>query len=521
MAHKPTDEQQAAIDGFATGDNMVIEAAAGTGKTSTLRYIADVDPSKRGLYLAFNKGIQLEASRKFTGTNVKTSTAHALAFGQFGRPMQQRLNARKLSATEFSEAIGVRASYLAREPHSQVGTTVQRRTVIRVIKETVARFARSADFEVSTDHVVVPPQLTLSEGEEQDFREYVVGYARKYWRDVCDPHGRLDFTHDFYMKQWALSNPVIDADYILYDEAQDADALVTSVMAAQTHAQIVAVGDRSQAIYGWRGAVDSMDAFGGDRFQLTQSFRFGHDIAMEANVWLDLLDASLRVRGSDKPSSVGVSLNRIPEAVLCRTNAGAIAEVMFSQSLGVPVGIAGEGRAKKMKALAEAAQSLQTRGYTMHQDLDMFTSWAEVQAYVEEEEGSELTPFVKVIDSYGPGKIIRAIDRCVPEEDARTVIATAHAAKGLEWKHVRISDDFYVPGTDDNGQPEVVEHTEAMLAYVAVTRAIRHLDNSGLSWVRQYQRSLRRPEIGTGWRRRYFEEQKALRETRSRVSIAA
>jgi superfamily I DNA/RNA helicase len=45
----PTGEQQAAVDAFATGATVVIEAGAGTGKTSTLRLLAAARPQAKGL----------------------------------------------------------------------------------------------------------------------------------------------------------------------------------------------------------------------------------------------------------------------------------------------------------------------------------------------------------------------------------------------------------------------------------------------------------------------------------------
>ena len=48
---RPTDEQHAAVTAFASGEDLVIVAGAGTGKTSTLRMLADAT-SRRGLYLA-------------------------------------------------------------------------------------------------------------------------------------------------------------------------------------------------------------------------------------------------------------------------------------------------------------------------------------------------------------------------------------------------------------------------------------------------------------------------------------
>src|SRR5487761_1343126 len=52
----PTSEQQDILDAVATGGTVAISACAGTGKTSTLRMIAERSPERRMLYIAFNKG---------------------------------------------------------------------------------------------------------------------------------------------------------------------------------------------------------------------------------------------------------------------------------------------------------------------------------------------------------------------------------------------------------------------------------------------------------------------------------
>jgi hypothetical protein len=488
MSNIPTPEQVAAIEGFATGENLVIDAAAGSGKTSTLRMMADVHPSKRGLYLAFNKAIAVEASQKFAGTNVKASTAHALAYGEFGRPMQGKLQkGQRMRSGDRAEALGLRSALMAQGASPYIQTRITKNVATRLIGETITNYCRSQGTEITADMVSIPLGLMLDEEQEADARAQIIVYARKYWLDVLDPNGVLPFTHDHYLKMWSLSNPRLDYDYILFDEAQDADEQITGVVKAQKGAQIVAVGDANQAIYGWRGATDSMHAFGGQRFQLSQSFRFGEAIADEANVWLDLLHADIRVRGSDKPSSVHETKNgRVPEAVLTRSNAGGIAEVIRAHESGVSVAIAGKGKAEQMLKLAEAAKSLQEKHYTYHPELDMFKSWSEVQDFVDEEETSDLKPFVKLIDSHGPDFLMRAINKCVPEAEARTVISTAHVAKGLEWTAVRIAEDFRGPGKDEDGNQKPLERAEAMLAYVAVTRAQRHLDNTGLAWIHTF-----------------------------------
>jgi superfamily I DNA/RNA helicase len=65
VSHPPTPEQAAIIDAAATGEDLVVEAGAGTGKTSTLRLVAARLTGQRGVYIAYNKAIQVDAARSF------------------------------------------------------------------------------------------------------------------------------------------------------------------------------------------------------------------------------------------------------------------------------------------------------------------------------------------------------------------------------------------------------------------------------------------------------------------------
>jgi len=76
-----TPEQQDIIQ---STSNIKINAVAGSGKTTTIIEYARSQPaSARILYLAFNKSVKLEATKKFVEKglhNVKVETAHSLAF---------------------------------------------------------------------------------------------------------------------------------------------------------------------------------------------------------------------------------------------------------------------------------------------------------------------------------------------------------------------------------------------------------------------------------------------------------
>lgn len=122
----------------------------------------------------------------------------------------------------------------------------------------------------------------------------------------------------------------------------------------------------------------------------------------------------------------------------------------------------------------------------------LFASWGELQDYAEHDPaGRDLQPFVELVDTHGPEAIIAAVDALIDEAKAEVTVSTAHKAKGREWPKVRIADDFPPPGSnqqDDSGRPipEPVSDTDARLAYVAVTRARRHLDLGGLEWIESY-----------------------------------
>lgn len=93
----PTPEQQAIIDAYLKRQNLVIEAGAGTGKTSTLRLLASSAPDRRGIYVAYNRAIADDAKRSFP-SNVTCATAHALAFRAVGRQFAHRLRAPRMPA---------------------------------------------------------------------------------------------------------------------------------------------------------------------------------------------------------------------------------------------------------------------------------------------------------------------------------------------------------------------------------------------------------------------------------------
>jgi hypothetical protein len=473
----PTAEQVEALRLFATGESLVIEAGAGTGKTSTLKLLAE-STERRVQYVAFNKALVTDAKAKMP-PHVRCNTAHSLAFGAVGKVYAARMNAsRRMRSNEVARILRIDPMWV------NVGGTERKHLgqgrLAGVVLSALAQFCRTADATPGTEHfpyiqgIDMPaPDGKRTYTNNREVARTLLPALKRAWADVQQVTGALNFTHDYYLKIWQLNDPHIASPVILFDEAQDANPVIAAIIAAQTHAQLVYVGDSNQSIMTFTGAVNALaEVEVTHRSYLTQSFRFGPAIAEKANTILGWLESPMMLRGLETlASSVGPVPE--PDAILTRTNASAVAEVLRCQKAGVPVHLV--GGSKEVVEFAEAAGELQQGCRTEHRDLWIFESWSQVLAYVDsDEQGSDLRLLVKLVEEFTVEVILTALRDMVPESQAKVVVSTAHRSKGREWATVRIGNDF--PEVDEEGGG--VSPEELRLLYVAVTRAKERVDVS-------------------------------------------
>jgi UvrD-like helicase family protein len=483
----PTPEQQRALELFSTGESLAIEAGAGTGKTSTLQLLAN-STERRGQYLAFNRAIVAEAARKFP-KNVAVNTAHSLAMRAVGTPFQQRMQSGKRMRTlEVANRLGIDAINVRDSEGNQ--KHLSRSFLASTVLRAVERFCQSADETPTLWHVpyiegLDAPNLDgigSRRGVNNKFvAKYLEPFVQKAWADLSDTEGGLAFTTSTAMsvilKLWQLSDPKIGADFILFDEAQDANPVMVAVVAAQTHAQLVWVGDSQQQIYEFTGAINALAKVPAEhRTFLTQSFRFGPAVADVANhVLAQIPDAELRLIGTDQIVSTVAAVAQ-PDAILTRTNAAAVETVLSAIENETSVHLVGGG--DDVARFARAAKKLMNNERTDHPELACFESWGEVQEYVAmDEQGGDLRLLVSLVDRFTVEVILAALDTQVPEHEADLVVSTAHKAKGREWDTVRIASDFPEDKIAGNA-------SELRLLYVAVTRARRELDITAIPFLR-------------------------------------
>lgn len=473
----PTTEQLKAVELFGSGRSLAIEAGAGTGKTSTLVLLAQ-STTRRGQYLAFNKAIVEEAKTRMP-PNVRCNTAHALAYGAVGFRFAARMGAPRIKSMEAARFLGL-------DPLDIMVENERKRLsagwLAGLVNRSISAFCHTADEHPTEFHVPYSEGLDpkVADGKRtfdnnREVARHIAPALRRAWVDLQGTTGKLRFLPDHYLKIWQLGEPVIRAGFILFDEAQDADPVMLDVVQRQD-AQIVWVGDSQQQIYDWRGAINALANVDPEhRSFLSQSFRFGPPVAEVANAILSKLGAELRLTGQGGPSVVSRMVE--PEAVLCRTNAGAFKVMLtYLQAQKLPHLIGGGA---EVAAFARAAQDLKDNGFTAHPELSCFDSWGAVQDYVEfDPEGSDLALLVALIDQYGVPTILSTMEHMVNESDADVVISTVHKAKGREWGYVQLWDDFPRGYYEENGVAKGRPMTPAdwRTIYVAATRARTVLD---------------------------------------------
>ncbi|CAB4067861.1 FBXO18 [Lepeophtheirus salmonis] len=146
----------------------------------------------------------------------------------------------------------------------------------------------------------------------------------------------VPITHDGYLKLWQLRQPnlqtIVSHDVLLIDEAQDINPTMLDIINHQSTAKVI-VGDPNQQIYSFRGAVNLLKEFkSSKKFSLTQSFRFGPEIAFVANCCLEHLkknDERTLVGGRNRDMLVGSDKDVVgPVTIIGRTNGGVFQEIV-------------------------------------------------------------------------------------------------------------------------------------------------------------------------------------------------
>lgn len=450
-----TDEQKEIV--HSDSHTLLVNAFAGTGKTSTLVEFARARPKQNFIYLAFNRSVKEDAIRKFP-RNVYCTTTHGLAYQYFGVPYKHKLGQPK-SATI---AKMFKCSFAVADAANQ----------------TLNSYLCSADQFLDAEKHLVPGVL----GDLQAERAFTV--ANDLWKSMQDKNNvYVKMPHDGYLKLFQLAEPNFENDYYMVDEAQDSNMLVIDIIRRQTGKQLF-IGDENQSIYQFRKAVDALNHVNADeKLYLTSSFRFGEGIAELASLLLQGWKNETRsVKGLGKEQSHFFVNEMQPHTVLARTNSGLFDAAVKALNSGLPFGYLGGYEGYRLDMILDA-WNLKKFGISKVTDpsILLFKSFEELEAYAETVDDKELKMLIRTIDKYGseiPHLIESLKNKSIQQLTGQEIIlSTAHKAKGLEFPSVILLDDFadLKVEIDLNGKEKRPSVEDINILYVAMTRAEKNL----------------------------------------------
>lgn len=488
MSFTLTLEQQTAIQ-YACDMSLPrvkIIAYAGAGKTSTIAEISKALYSLglKGLYVAFNKQIVEDAKRKLQNT-ANVSTFHSLAY----RAVDPQITAKLKKGEQllphpfflwYSDEIksniklkgyptNLYEGYLADKEKGinavlpkRVVRTIEEKKLFNIVKCSFELFLRSNEKTPTLQLITTGIQkemndtlANISEVSLEVMGRALLPLVNALWKDALLPIGEAYFSisHDVYLKIYQLSNPILSYDYILFDESQDTDTLMLDILSKQ-NCRIFFVGDPYQQIYGFRGAVNAMERFDAHEAYLSQSFRFGEQIADSANVFLECLNAPKPVLGNKKIQSKSTLFTSrkdigdiMPNAVVCYTNAGCIEQTldMHRKYPNKRIKLDFNADIKEVIELIKTIDvfSRNPNANKVHPILKNFKTYEDLCEFYEEYPFEQtISVYFRLYKKYGVNKIVEILEKFTKVKYEDMIVTTAHKSKGREWDTVYIHHDF-------------------------------------------------------------------------------
>jgi F-box protein 18 (helicase) len=470
---KYDENQQQLID---AKDHIVIgEAVAGSGKTTTAVGYAAARPGEKLVYLCFGKANADEARQRFPSSNVDVFNIHGLAYRAIGHKYDARLLKQ--------------GSWRPRDIAEQLG--VENR-IAGCIGKTLASFYSSVDSDINESHLKAVADWGLTPLEQGA----VLEHTRAAWRKIIAPGSKLPVTHDTYLKLWTMSEPRLNYDCMILDEAQDTNPITEQLVLGQLdHCRLLAIGDRHQSIFGFRGATNAMQnlrAIEGHRVvTMPRTWRFGPRTADVANKILqNLKGESVEIQGMGKDTGWGRQ-----STLLTRTNSGLFEEAASRQGRGVHWlgGVENYNLDVIVDAYNIWARSLHAVRAPF---MKRFRSWNEFVDYSESSRDAETRMLIKVVErhEHKTPQLVAQVKKHEVKDPAAAelTLTTLHKSKGMEWDCVRIGNDFEFlfeaeKEICETGELSKATEQEVNLLYVGITRArgVCKLNDETEQWLKE------------------------------------
>lgn len=476
MPFVPSIRQSAISEKMAQPGNILVQACAGSGKTTTVVWLAGmIPPHMKVLALSFNKAIAEELSKRMP-SHVKSCTMHSLGYGMVRKGVGQvRLDDRKLL-----NIIDTHPGVVVQDGARQ-GITSDLLAIVPLAQDCMIDATNtgllSALAEAAGRNLEIPDKslpLVASIVKAMDAMKHVINFTEMIRHPVI---------HDY---------PSECHDIVFVDEAQDLNAsqhAMLKKLVRPINGKLIAVGDRFQSIYGFRGAdTRSMERLRQEwnmaEFPLDVSYRCATAVVVEAQkiVGTETIKAKEGAEaGNVRDATMDQMMQDTAEhdMVLCRCNAPLVPVCLKFIKAGKTARIRGRDVGAMLSHLVRRSkktspQELITWTIEWMDDLiDKARKARKSDAAIQAIEDQAATLIAIAEECREVADVLNKLTEIFDDNRKGITLSTVHKAKGLEADKVWLFGPELLPAPWAKSSQEIEQ--ERNIAYVAVTRAMRTL----------------------------------------------
>lgn len=487
----PSVYQQKIFDFVKNGQgNLVIEAVAGAGKTTTIiKCLELLPPNKRILFSAFNRSIVQNLKTKIPERKgLRISTLHGLGYDML------KWNYADDYALELDEY--KYSKYIRQNLNPEVLKTLSKRKQVRYPRNIIklVDFGRYylADTVKKMTAVATRYGIDILADEINAALE-AIEWGKKNLNTI-------DYTDMVFLPNALFADPrAFLFDYIFLDEVQDLNKAQRLLFqkCCKINTRFFACGDKNQCIYSFSGSdPDSFDELtklpNTTKKPLAICYRCADAIVSLAQTKVSEIEQNYDKR----PGTIenNVSLNKIQDGdlVLCRNNAPLANIYMSFLRRGRKCYIAGKDIGENLKNLIAdtgATELVDDNGEgvlsLLYEDLIDLKQRLMSNQNLDEHSAVNSSIFLEKFDRIKVIEILsencatledlyNRIDEVFSDETKEGVmLSTVHKAKGLEADKVFIACKSLMPSKSAKLPWEIIQ--EDNLLYVAYTRAKNYL----------------------------------------------
>lgn len=430
MTNSHTDEQLAILDAAHSTGNIMMNALAGCGKTSTLEAIDKIAKDKPALYVVFNKRNADEATERMLSTTaVRTFNGLGHRIWQDAIQPRLKLDTKKTYSIykEICDEVKGPAAKALWDAWDEVRRGIELAKALGYIPEGAHPTAKGL-LAQSAFHA------RLDESPDDLVSDLIDACLK---RSIAQAYqGTIDYNDQIYMSA-LFTTAYPKYPLTLVDEYQDLSPVNHEVIRRLVgNRRLIGVGDPNQNIYGFRGALrngmsEAVTKFAMREMDLSISFRCPE--AIVRNAWWHVPKFKWFNKGGHVEILNTRSVSDIDSGsvFICRNNAPIFSFALRLLSSGHSVRIVGSDIGPR---IIKTMEKLGDENLNQAGVLSAIDDWLELKLAKESKTAEDTAECMRVFARSGSnlGQAIAYADHLF-KQHGTIQLMTGHKSKGLEF----------------------------------------------------------------------------------------